>query len=108
MIRVFPELHDVRITHTWNGNVAFTFDGLPHIGETGGIHYAAGCQGSGVAMASWLGHNAALKIAGAGNAAFALDGLNFPTIPGYNGNPWFLPLVGGFFRLQDRIDRIAA
>ena len=108
MLRVFPELTGVRITHAWNGNVAFTFDSLPHIGVNGGVHYAAGCQGSGVAMASWLGHNAALKIAGAGNARFALDGLNFPTLPGYNGNPWFLPLVGGFFRLQDRIDRIAA
>ena len=37
----------------------FTFDYLPHIGVQDGIHYAAGCQGSGVAMASWLGHNIA-------------------------------------------------
>jgi glycine/D-amino acid oxidase-like deaminating enzyme len=109
MLAVFPELQDVRLTHAWTGNVAFTFDFLPHIGVQDGIHYAAGCQGSGVAMATWLGHRAALKIAGADNQGFALDGLNFPTAPLYNGNPnWFLPIVGGWYRLRDHIDRAAA
>ena len=108
MAKVFPELRGVRLTHAWTGNVAFTFDQLPHIGVQNGIHYAAGCQGSGVAMATWLGHNAALKIAGAANAPFALDALEFPTIPGYTGDPWFLPLVGGYYKLRDRIDRLAA
>jgi glycine/D-amino acid oxidase-like deaminating enzyme len=109
MVECFPELRDTRITHAWTGHVAFTFDFLPHIGVQDGIHYAAGCQGSGVAMATWLGHNVALKLAGAANARFALDGLPFPTRPFYAGNPaWFLPLVGGWYRLRDRIDRIAA
>jgi glycine/D-amino acid oxidase-like deaminating enzyme len=109
MCAVLPELHDVKITHAWTGNVAFTFDYLPHLGVEGGVHYAAGCQGSGVAMATWMGHNAALKIAGAGNEDFALDGLPFPDRALYNGNPdWFLPVVGAWYRLRDRIDRIAA
>jgi glycine/D-amino acid oxidase-like deaminating enzyme len=109
MTAVFPELKEVQITHAWTGNVAFTFDFLPHIGVQGGIHYAAGCQGSGVAMATWLGHRAALKIAGAENEPFALDGLRFPSLPFYNGNPnWFLPLIGGWYRLRDHIDRVAA
>lgn len=109
MVSVFPELRDVRVTHAWTGNVAFTFDYLPHLGIEGGVHYAAGCQGSGVAMATWMGHNAALKIAGAANAGFALDGLPFPERAFYSGNPdWFLPIVGGWYRLRDRIDRLAA
>jgi glycine/D-amino acid oxidase-like deaminating enzyme len=108
MAECFPELRDVRITHAWTGYVAFTFDGLPHIGVQDGIHYAAGCQGSGVAMATWLGHNAALKIAGAANERFALDGLPFPTRPTYTGNPWFLPLVGTWYQLRDKLDRMAA
>ena len=108
MTAVFPELRAARITHAWTGNVAFTFDFLPHIGVQDGIHYAAGCQGSGVAMATWLGNRAALKIAGALNEPFALDGRLFPTVPGYAGRPWFLPLVGGWYRLRDRIDRAAA
>ncbi|MDB5368694.1 MAG: hypothetical protein JWP20_252 [Roseomonas sp.] len=108
MTDVFPELRDTRVTHAWTGNVAFTFDFLPHIGVQDGVHYAAGCQGSGVAMASWLGHNAALKLAGAANEQFALDSLHFPTVPTYDGTPWFLPLVGGWYRLRDRIDRMRA
>jgi glycine/D-amino acid oxidase-like deaminating enzyme len=108
MVEAFPELRGIRITHAWTGNVAFTFDGLPHIGVQDGVHYAAGCQGSGVAMATWLGHNVALKIAGAANERFALDGLPFPTRPTYTGNPWFLPIVGSYYRLRDRIDRMAA
>ena len=109
MTACFPELAKVRITHAWTGNVAFTFDSLPHIGVQDGIHYAAGCQGSGVAMATWLGHNVAMKLAGAANDRFALDGLPFPTRPFYAGNPaWVLPLIGGWYRLRDRIDRMAA
>jgi glycine/D-amino acid oxidase-like deaminating enzyme len=108
MVETFPELKESRITHAWTGYVAFTFDGLPHIGVEDGVHYAAGCQGSGVAMATWLGHNAALKMAGAANERFALDGLPFPTRPTYKGNPWFLPIVGGYYKLRDRLERMAA
>lgn len=108
MVATFPELAKTRITHAWTGFVAFTFDLLPHIGVEGGIHYAAGCQGSGVAMATWLGHNVALKMAGAANDRFALDGLNFPTRPTYTGDPWFLPLVGSYYQIRDRIDRLVA
>jgi glycine/D-amino acid oxidase-like deaminating enzyme len=108
MVECFPELREVRITHAWTGMVAFTFDGLPHIGVQDGVHYAAGCQGSGVAMATWLGHNIALKLAGAANERFALDGLPFPTRPTYTGNPWFLPIVGTYYRLRDSLDRMAA
>jgi glycine/D-amino acid oxidase-like deaminating enzyme len=109
MVDCFPELATVQVSHAWTGNVAFTFDGLPHIGVQDGMHYAAGCQGSGVAMATWLGHRAALKIAGAANEAFALDGLNFPTRPLYRGDPSLvLPVIGEWYRLRDRLDRMAA
>jgi glycine/D-amino acid oxidase-like deaminating enzyme len=109
MTACFPELAKTRLTHAWTGHVAFTFDHIPHIGVEGGIHYAGGCQGSGVAMATWLGHNVALKLAGAANERFALDGLPFPTRPFYSGDPsWVLPFIGGWYRLRDRIDRIAA
>ena len=108
MTTVFPELRGVKITHAWTGYVAFTLDGLPHIGEHDGIHFAAGCQGSGVAMASWLGHQVALKIAKAANAPFALDRQQFAALPLYDGRPWFLPVIGEYYRLRDRIDRAAA
>jgi glycine/D-amino acid oxidase-like deaminating enzyme len=108
MTDVFPELREARVTHSWTGNVAFTFDFLPHLGIHEGMHYAVGCQGSGVAMQTWLGHRAALRISGQANAATAFDDLPFPTMPFYAGTPWFLPIVGSWYRLKDRLDRMAA
>ncbi|WP_439576280.1 NAD(P)/FAD-dependent oxidoreductase [Elioraea sp.] len=108
MTTVFPELRDVRITHAWTGNVAFTFGFLPHLGVHEGMHYAVGCQGSGVAMQTWLGHRIVLKIAGAANSGTAFDDMPFPTLPLYAGRPWFLPIVGAYYRARDRLDRLAA
>lgn len=105
MTNSFPELQDINITHAWTGNVAFSFDFMPRIGEHEGIHFAAGCQGSGVAMATWLGRHVARKVAGALDEPFALDLAEFPTKPFYGGRPWFLPAVGNWYRLADTIER---
>jgi glycine/D-amino acid oxidase-like deaminating enzyme len=105
MVRRFPQLARVRVTHAWTGNVAFTFDFLPHMGRHDGMHYMLGCNGSGVAMMTYLGTRTARKILGGANRVSALDERDFPTMPFYDGNPWFLPLVGGYYRLRDRMDR---
>ncbi|MBI1776374.1 MAG: FAD-binding oxidoreductase [Proteobacteria bacterium] len=105
MLGVFPQLAGTRISHAWNGNVAFTFDMLPHMGIAEGMHYCMGCNGSGVVMNTHLGHQVALKILGTSNQASAFDGLKFPSNLLYRGRPWFLPLVGSWYRLRDRIDR---
>jgi glycine/D-amino acid oxidase-like deaminating enzyme len=105
MVRVWPELAHTRVTHAWTGNVAFTFDHVPHMGVHEGVHYAAGCQGSGVGMATYLGYQTALKIAGKATTPCAFDGLPFPTRPTYTGDPWFLPIVGSYYRLRDWLER---
>ncbi|WP_137388717.1 NAD(P)/FAD-dependent oxidoreductase [Rhodoligotrophos defluvii] len=107
MCRVWPQLQDVRITHSWTGNVAFTFDFIPHLGQHQGMHYALGCQGSGVAMQSWLGYQAARNMIGGPNEQSAFTGLPFPTIPLYDGRPWFLPGMLAWYKLRDHIDRLA-
>jgi glycine/D-amino acid oxidase-like deaminating enzyme len=104
----FPQLRGVRITHGWTGNTAFTLDALPHMGEDSGMHYALGCNGSGVAMMTYLGHQVARKIARVSNAPCAFDNEDFPTHALYTGNPWFLPMIGGYYRLRDRLDRLLA
>jgi glycine/D-amino acid oxidase-like deaminating enzyme len=101
----YPQLEGVKITHAWTGNVAFTIDELPHMGKFDNLHYALGCNGSGIAMMSYLGHQTALKIAGRINRICAFDREEFPTHPLYTGNTWFLPLVGRYFRTRDWIDR---
>jgi glycine/D-amino acid oxidase-like deaminating enzyme len=108
MTERFPQLAGVKVTHAWTGNVAFTFDFLPHMGRHDGMHYTLGCNGSGVAMMTYLGTQTARKILNATNRVSALDERDFPTRSFYGGNPWFLPLVGGYYRLRDRLDRWTA
>ena len=105
MVERWPQLKGVKLTHAWTGNVAFTFDYLPHMGRWKGIHYMMGCNGSGVAMMSYLGYQTARKIIGGANRVNAFDEREFPTQWGYTGDPWFLPIVGSYYRMRDRIDR---
>jgi glycine/D-amino acid oxidase-like deaminating enzyme len=108
MTERFPQLKGVKLTHGWTGNVAFTLDALPHMGRQDGMHYLMGCNGSGVAMMTYLGFQTARKIAGAANYACAFDAPDFPDSPLYSGNPWFLPAIGGWYRFRDTLDRMAA
>ena len=106
MLDRFPQLGGVKITHAWTGNVAFTFDEVPHMGRLDRLYYALGCNGSGVAMMTYLGTMTARKIAGAANYACAFDREVFPDHPLYKGDPkWLLPVVGPYFRARDWLDR---
>jgi glycine/D-amino acid oxidase-like deaminating enzyme len=108
MTERFAQLKGVRVTHGWTGNTAFTLDALPHMGEDQGLHYALGCNGSGIAMMTYLGYQTARKIARAANYACSFDSPDFPDHTLYNGNPWFLPLIGSYYRLRDQLDRMLA
>jgi len=101
----FPQLRGSKITHAWTGNVAFTLDEMPHMGKFKNMHYALGCNGSGIAMMSYLGHQTARKIAGRVNHVCAFDRPEFPDHPLYTGNTWFLPWIGRYFRTRDWLDR---
>ena len=100
----FPQLDGVRITHAWTGSLAFTFDEVPHMGTRDGLHFALGCNGSGIAMMTFLGTQVARKLAGA-NAPCAFDSPDFPGHWAYRGNPWFVPWFGRYLRLRDWLDR---
>jgi glycine/D-amino acid oxidase-like deaminating enzyme len=106
MVDRFPQLSGVKVTHAWTGNVAFTLDAMPHMGYRDGLHYCLGCNGSGVAMMTYLGWQTARKIARVANYACSFDTEEFPDHPLYTGNPWFLPAVGGYYRLRDNLDRL--
>lgn len=105
MTERFPRLKDFKITHAWTGNVAFTMDEVPHMGNFDGLHYALGCNGSGVAMMSYLGTQTARKIAGTANKACAFDLPEMPTHPLYHGTPWFVPFLGHYYKACDWYDR---
>ena len=106
--RVWPDLAGYRISHCWKGLVAFTFDRLPHLGNHNGVYYAAGCQGNGVSIMSYLGHQAALKMLSGSERQCGHDGVPFPTRPTYTGDPWFLPAIGAYYKSHDAVDRFFA
>ncbi|ABG33328.1 FAD-binding oxidoreductase [Roseobacter denitrificans] len=104
MCRIFPQLAPYGITHSWTGQVAYTFDELAHTGTHDGVHYAMGYCGSGVSMASYLGKRLGQKVLGKPEGVTAFDGLTHPTRPFYTGKPWFLPATVAWYRRQDRIE----
>jgi glycine/D-amino acid oxidase-like deaminating enzyme len=102
MLRIFPQLEDVRISHTWMGFVGFTFDYLPHLGKQDGIYYAMGYCGSGICLASYLGNRLGLQLLGKEEGACAFDSPGFETRPLYTGNPWFLSASVRYYQLRDK------
>jgi glycine/D-amino acid oxidase-like deaminating enzyme len=104
MVKIFPELAQTRISHSWVGFVGYTFDTLPHLGKHGGIHYAMGYCGSGVAMASYLGMRIGQQLLGLKEGQTSLDGLSFQTRPLYTGKPWFLSTSILAYRWLDRLN----
>ena len=105
MLKVFPQLEGVKLSHCWTGNMGFTFDKLPHTGAHEGVEFAIGLCGVGIPMGTYLGHKTGLRVLGDPAGATAFDGRPFPTRPFYSGNPWFLPLVMGWYNLRDRLAR---
>ena len=102
MLKVYPQLRDAPVEYAWGGTLDFTFDMMPHAGALGGLHYALGYAGHGVAMATYLGTQVAAQIAGA-PADNPFVGIPFPTAPLglYDGRPWFLPFAGAWYKLLD-------
>ena len=103
MVALFPELATTRVTHSWCGFVAYTFDELMHTGVHDGIHYAMGYCGAGVGTASYFGMRIGQRVLGLPEGVTALDDLPFETRPFYNGKPWFLAASVRWYRWRDRL-----
>jgi glycine/D-amino acid oxidase-like deaminating enzyme len=102
MIDVYPQLRDTKVEYVWGGTLDFAFDIMPHAGCMGGMYYALGYAGHGVAMATYLGQKIAEYIL-TGNDPNPYAGIPFPGAPLglYNGTPWFLPLAGAYYKVLD-------
>ncbi|MER9741637.1 MULTISPECIES: FAD-binding oxidoreductase [unclassified Mesorhizobium] len=104
LARLFPELNNIGITHSWFGNVAMHRDMIPRIFSRGNTTYATGYCGSGIVWARWLGKKAALKIledTEQPRSAFDFDQAP-KAVPFFRGRPWFIPLVYWMYERHDR------
>lgn len=99
---IFPALKGVGVDHVWGGMVDLTADRLPRAGETDGLYYSMGYSGHGVQMATHMGQQMARVMSGEPDANPWAD-LDWPSVPGHFGKPWFLPLVGLWYKWQDVI-----
>ena len=71
-------------------------------GSGDGLFFAGGYCGHGIAMATCLGELVARRMAGE-RIDHPLFDDRFAAIPLYTGRPWFLPLVGAYYRVKDWI-----
>jgi glycine/D-amino acid oxidase-like deaminating enzyme len=102
MLHVYPQLRDAKIDYVWGGTLDFAFDIMPHAGQLDGLYYSVGYAGHGVAMSTYLGNKMAETICG-GTTENPFAEIEFPGAPFgmYNGNPWFLPFAGAWYKFLD-------
>ncbi len=102
MLEVFPRLAGTRLDWCWGGIVDMTQDRLPRAGQHDGLYYSMGYSGHGTQMSTHMGQVMAAVMAGDRDAN-PWGAMDWPAIRGHFGPPWFLPLVGAWYRLQDRL-----
>lgn len=102
LTRIFPQLAHVEIDYCWGGLVDITKDRYPRAGFHDGLWYAMGYSGHGAQLSTHLGMTMADAILGRPDRN-PLKGLEWPAVPGHFGKPWFLPLVGLYYKMLDKV-----
>ena len=105
MLRVFPQLADVRIDHAWSGRLAITRSRLPHVGRIApNGFFAHGFSGHGVALTQIAGKLVAETVAGTAERFDVLAGLRHRPFPGGRRlrRP-LLVLAMLYYALRDRL-----
>ncbi|MEM9764266.1 MAG: FAD-binding oxidoreductase [Pseudomonadota bacterium] len=105
MLKVYPQLADLAVTHAWGGTLAITLTRFPAFQRLGGgILAVSGWSGSGVHMATMGGKLAAEAVRG---QAERFDLLSRMPAPPFPGGTWFrAPMLAAamtWFSLRDRL-----
>ncbi len=100
MVGVHPMLAGVAVDRAWGGSVALTLDRMPHVGRVEGAWYLTGCNGSGVALMTWLGHAVAGTMLGE-QPPPSFTELSFRSMPLERFRRQWLPVAGSWFRWED-------
>ena len=106
MVRQFPELAQVKVTHRWSGLVAMTLDSLPHLGRLDDrVVYCMGYNGTGVALASGMGRHVADLVTGSQPDLGLITRHPLHPIPFYALREPAVRLVAGAYQFLDAIGR---
>jgi len=102
LLRTFPALENVAVSHAWSGQIGYTFDEFPHLGRTDeGVHYAMGYCGTGVSRSTHFGRKIALQMLGRPEGASAFSDIAFPSHRFQKLAKPAVPLVESWYRLRD-------
>src|SRR5450830_846052 len=102
LMQTFPQLGKVRLDYCWGGLVDMTRDRLPQAGERDGLYCAMGYSGHGTQMSVHMGQRMAAVMNGDASANPWRE-RDWPAIPGHFGSPWFLPAIGLYYTLKDKL-----
>lgn len=105
MLRVFPQLENVRIDYAWSGTLAITLPRIPDFGRLApNIVYAQGYSGQGINIATLAGKLIAEAVAG---QAERFDWMADIRVPSFPGGTWlrYPGLIAGviWYTLKDRL-----
>ncbi|MCX4163860.1 MULTISPECIES: FAD-binding oxidoreductase [Paraburkholderia] len=100
LAKMFPPLAIAHVDYCWGGLVDMTADRLPHAGQHDGIYFSMGYSGHGTQMSTHMGQVMADVMDGRDERNPWCEA-EWPAIPGHTGKPWFLPLVGTYYRIKD-------
>jgi gamma-glutamylputrescine oxidase len=105
MLKLYPQLADVKIDYAWGGTLAVTMKRLPYIRRLRrGLYTACGYSGQGVGTASFAGKILAEAIAGEVERFDVFSKLPAPAFPG--GRMFRAPtlaLAMTWYALRDRL-----
>jgi gamma-glutamylputrescine oxidase len=105
MLKVYPQLADVKITHAWGGTLGITTYRVPYVRTIApGVRIAAGYSGQGVMLAPYFGKLLADAALGEAGGVELLARLPVPPFPGGRWLRWPLTVAGlSWYALRDRL-----
>lgn len=105
MLKIYPQLDGVRITHAWGGTLGITTHRVPYVRTLApGVRVAAGYSGQGVTLAPYFGKLLADATLGEPAGIDLLARLPVPPFPGGRLLRWPLTVAGlSWYALRDRL-----
>lgn len=105
MLKVFPQLADVRIDYGWGGLLGITMTRMPYVRRVSpNVLTAAGYSGQGVMLAPLFGQILAEAVQGQLGRFDLLERLPVPAFPGGRVMRWPLLAAGlTYYALRDRL-----
>jgi gamma-glutamylputrescine oxidase len=105
MLKVYPQLANVKISHAWGGTLAITMSRAPYVRNLApNVYTSAGYSGQGVVLAPYFGKLLARAITGDARDVELLSRLPTPAFFGGRALRWPALVAGlSYYALRDRL-----